>query len=104
MRTTPFIATVAAVALASSGFAAGIQKHEKRAEKRIEGGEDSGRLTPKEAERLENQQKVIEEQRQDALEDGEMGKRERRDIRHDQKRLSRDIHNKKHNERKARPD
>jgi hypothetical protein len=74
-----------------------IKKHEQREQHRIDQGEKSGRLTPKESERLQNQQEVIDKERQDAGADGKITKRERRDIRHDQKRLNQDIHHKKHN-------
>jgi hypothetical protein len=94
-------AIVAACALVVAGAASlraeTIKKHEQREQRRIDQGEKSGRLTTKESERLQNQQEVIEKERQDAGADGKITKRERRDIRHDQKRLNQDIHHKKHN-------
>jgi hypothetical protein len=101
MRTVVVALAAAAIAAsASSGFAQNIQKHETRQEERIENGVNSGRLTDKEAGRLQNQQEIIHKEREQALEDGKISKRERRDIRHDQKRANKEIHHKKHNARK----
>ncbi|TML42169.1 MAG: hypothetical protein E6G23_08290, partial [Actinobacteria bacterium] len=47
--------------------------------------------------RLENEQGQIEQERKGAMEDGKVTKQERRDICHDQNRLSKDIRRKKHN-------
>jgi hypothetical protein len=101
-RSVLMVAATFLVAGTSSGLAGEIKKHEKKEERRIERGEKSGKLTPKEAQRLENQQDVIEKEREQALEDGHVSKRERKDIRHDQKRLSQDIYKKKHNEKEMR--
>jgi hypothetical protein len=82
------------------GFGRTIKKRARSEENRIEQGKESGRLTPKEAERLENQQEIIDKERGQAMEDGKMTHRERRDIKHDQKRLSKDIYRKKHNKQR----
>jgi len=74
-----------------------IKKKEANEEHRIERGVEKGQITPKEEQRLENQQKTIEQEREDAAADGKITKRERRDIKHDQKRLSQDIKHKRHN-------
>jgi hypothetical protein len=84
---------------ASPGFAKSIKKHEAKEENHIEKGVKKGKITPKEQERLENQQQNIERERQEAWEDGKMSGRERKDIHHDQKRLDQDIKNKKTNAR-----
>lgn len=76
-----------------------IAKHEQRQEGRIEQGVNSGKLTDKEAERLENQQEIIENERENAAEDGKVTRGERREIRHDQRKASNAIRRKKHNER-----
>jgi uncharacterized protein HemX len=94
------VATIAIALLLSVAGAPAktIQKHEQNQDQRIENGENSGRLTPHETERLENQQQTIDEERQRALEDGHMSKGERREIRHDQREASRTIRKKKHND------
>jgi hypothetical protein len=91
------VATTAAPALSGP-----VKRHERREEHRIEQGVRRGDITPREEQRLENQQETIEDERQDAREDGKVSKRERRDIRHDQHRLSRDIERKKQNDRERR--
>jgi hypothetical protein len=68
-------------------------------EERIERGEESGRLTPRESNRLENEQETIHQERRRALEDGRVTRGEHREIRHDQRAASRDIRRKKHNAR-----
>src|SRR5262249_46708585 len=65
-------------------------------DRRIEKGEKSGSLTPKEAERLQNQQDTIHDERARALEDGKMSAGERREIRHDQKQANKSIRRQKH--------
>jgi hypothetical protein len=80
---------------------ASIQKHEQREANRINKGVRRGQLTPKETQRLRNQQSVIETERRQAMADGKMTKREHQDIRHDQKRLSHDIRHKRHNKKRA---
>jgi hypothetical protein len=98
-RIIPACAAVILLAGVSPTVAGEIQEREEHQERRIEKGERSGRLTPKEANRLENEQQTIEEERQRALEDGKITHGERREIRHDQKKANRDIRKKKHNER-----
>jgi hypothetical protein len=92
---------------ASPGLAKSIKKHEAKEENRIEHGVKKGKITPKEQQRLENQQQNIERERQEAWQDGKMSDRERKDIKHDQKRLDQDIQNKederaRHEVRRAR--
>ena len=82
------------------GFGRTIKKRATREETRIEHGKESGRLTDKETQRLENQQEIIDKERAQAMEDGKVTKRERRDIKHDQRRLSKDIYHKKHNKQR----
>ena len=90
------------VATVAPGLTASVKKRETKQENRIEKGVRSGKITPKEENRLENQQETIERERQQAWEDGKMSKRERRDIKHDQKRLGHDIEKKKENDRQVR--
>jgi hypothetical protein len=90
--------------IVAGAFAAGvpalaktIKKKEAAEQQRIERGVEKGQITPKEQQRLEDQQKTIEQERENAAADGKITKRERRDIKHDQKRLSQDIRHKRHN-------
>src|SRR5258705_6249677 len=76
-----------------------IAKREEQQQERIEHGVNSGKLTGKEAERLENQQEIIEQERENAKEDGKVTRGERREIRHDQNQASHAIRHKKHNDR-----
>ena len=74
-----------------------IQQHQENQDQRIEHGEASGQLTPHEANRLENEQQTIQDERSRDLADGHLSRGERREIRHDQRAASRDIYRKKHN-------
>ena len=91
---------VLAAALATPSIAT-IKKHEAREANRINKGVKRGQLTQKETQHLLNQQVTIEQERRRAMADGKMTKREHKDIRHDQKRLSKDIHYKRHNKKRA---
>jgi hypothetical protein len=93
------IATVLLVPV-SAALAKPIVKRMDRQEDRIDQGVNSGNLTDKEKERLENQQEIIQKERANAMEDGKVTRGERREIRHDQKRASHAIRRKKHNDRK----
>jgi hypothetical protein len=88
-------------ALVSPAMAGHIKKREQREANRIYKGMKSGQLTTKERNRLLNQQSTIDQERRQAMADGKMTKRERKDIRHDQNRLSHDIYNKRHNKKRA---
>jgi len=83
----------------SPALAKTIRKREANENQRIERGVEKGQITPKEQQRLDDQEKVIEQERENAAADGKITKRERRDIKHDQKRLSQDIRHKRHNAR-----
>jgi len=99
------IAMVVAGVLGAGGsptLAKTIKKRQANEEQRIERGVEKGQITPKEQQRLDGQQKVIEQERENAAADGKITKRERRDIKHDQKRLSQDIKHKRHNAQGAR--
>jgi hypothetical protein len=97
---TTICGLVVATALTSPAMAT-IKKHEQREANRINTGTKRGQLTTKERNRLLNQQSTIEVERRQAMADGKMTKREHKDIRHDQKRLSHDIRNKRHNKKRA---
>ena len=78
-----------------------IDKRERRQQKRIEQGEKSGQLTPKEAKRLERRENRIKRQETRAKAEGKMTPAERRKLTREQNRTSRAIYRKKHNARTA---
>jgi hypothetical protein len=91
---------VAALVLVSATAPAGvIHKRQKHQRARIREGVQSGELTPRERSKLRAEEKAIESEREAAQADGKITKGERRAIRHDQNRVSRDIYRKKHNAR-----
>jgi len=100
-RLVSIIVAGAFAAWALPTLAETIQQRDQNEQRRIERGSEKGQITPKEATRLQNQEKIIEQERQDAGADGKVTKRERRDIKHDQKRLSQDIRHKRHNAKKV---
>ena len=102
MKTSMVMGILAILAAgASSALGASIQKHQANEQRRINQGVHKGQLTGKEAHRLQNQQGAIEAERRQARDDGRITRPERRDIRHDQKRLSKDICHKRHNNKHA---
>ncbi len=99
--------TVVAAAVALFGIAlpplaeAGvIKKREERQQKRIAEGIENGELTAREATRLEGEQTKIEADRQKALSDGTMTKREKAKLTREQNRASRHIYRQKHDRQK----
>ncbi len=102
MKTIAIIAVgsmLCAVAAPTGVRAGEIRKRERHQERRIEQGERSGSLTPKETRRLENEQENIRDEKARAAADGKITRGERREIRHDQNAAGRDIVRKKHNAR-----
>ena len=77
-----------------SGFKDRIENQEKR----IDQGVNSGQVTPKEAGKLETGEAKIEANREKALSDGKMTKKERRKLNHQENKQSRKIHRAKHND------
>src|SRR5262245_22549172 len=99
-----FIPLIVALFLAVSiapGHAKTIKKREYNQANRINQGVKRGQLTPKETSRLLNEQTQVEMERRQAMADGKMSKGERQDIRHDQNRLGKDIHHKRHNKKRV---
>ena len=98
---SPIIVLVAGLILSlpPAAFSENLKKHDRHEEKRINKGEKRGALTDKEADKLENKQDAIQEERAEAKADGKVTKREKKSIRHEQKELSQDIYRKKHNDR-----
>ena len=74
-------------------------KRQGRQDRRIERGITSGRLTGREADRLAEQQRKIQRDKQAAMADGQVTRAERRHVRREQNRASRNIFRKKHNGR-----
>ena len=100
MRTAAIgLITALALCAPAATHAESLKARQQHQEQRIEHGADSGRLTPRETERLQNEEQTIRDERQRALEDGKMTRGERHDIRHDEKAASRDIRRKAHNDR-----
>lgn len=97
---TRWTGVAASVALASfisvSTVQAGeIVDRERRQQERIGQGVQSGELTAKETQRLEKQQGKIEADREKALADGKMTKKERAKLRTEQNRASYHIYRQK---------
>jgi uncharacterized protein HemX len=78
-----------------------IQKREQNQEKRIEQGEKSGQLTPREAGRLERQQTKIKQDEERMKSDGKLTKQERKKLTREQNRASRNIYKEKHDKQKT---
>jgi hypothetical protein len=78
-----------------------IQKREINQQQRIQQGVDSGRLTPREAGRLETQQARIRQRETRMKADGRLTARERNSLTRQQNRANRNIYRKKHNLRHA---
>ncbi|MEO8299081.1 MAG: hypothetical protein ABI574_14860 [Burkholderiales bacterium] len=94
-------ATGLAAAQPASGPATpGIDKRQANQEKRIEQGEASGSLTPREANRLERQQGRVEKVEQTAKADGTVTAKERRTLHRmqdrDSARIARQKHDRQH--------
>ena len=71
-------------------------------QKRIQQGEKSGQLTPKEAGRLERQEGRIDKVEGKAAADGHVSKKEARHINHMQNRESHRIYRQKHDAQKTK--
>lgn len=78
-----------------------INQRERNQQARIRQGVKSGQLTPGEARRLEAQQGKIKADKMAAKSDGKVTPAERRHLKRELNRASRNIHRKKHNARKA---
>lgn len=76
-----------------------IDKHEANQQKRIANGIDSGELTAREAATLEKREASIDVREAAAKADGNVTKKERAKLLAAQKRTSKVIYRKKHNER-----
>ena len=88
-----------ALALAGPATAGLAKRREHWQHRRMERGIRSGRITPREAARLDRQQGKIERDRQKAMADGHMSRREHHKINREQNRAGRTLFRKKHNRR-----
>jgi len=102
---TTAVASLGVMLVAGAAFAGAddpvIQKREQNQERRIQQGEKSGELTPKEAGKLEAGQTKIKQDEQKMKADGKLTKEERRKLTREQNKAGKDIYRKKHNKRKA---
>jgi len=79
-----------------------IDRREANQERRIEQGEKSGALTPREAARLEKGQARVDKMEAKATADGKVTAKERRQIEKAQDRESRRIYREKHDKQTAK--
>jgi hypothetical protein len=92
-----------AAAPAASPATPVVDQRQARQEKRIDQGQASGALTPRETRRLEREQKVIGKAETQAKADGTVTPRERRQLHHMQDAASKDIHRQKHDRQQRMP-
>lgn len=91
----------AGAAFAQSDF--GIERRDHYQDSRIDRGVATGRITSREAVRLESQQAQIERMEARARADGRLSGRERARIDHAQDRLGRDIYRQSHDRQTSNP-
>ena len=94
-------ATVALPAAAQTQSTPRIDQRQANQEHRIEKGEQSGALTPKEAARLEKGQAHVQKMENKATADGKVTPKERARIQKAQNQQSRRIYREKHDKQKA---
>ena len=80
-----------------------VDARQQRQAERIEQGQASGALTPRETHRLEREQKGIAKAEATAKADGTVTPAERKRLAHMQNKASRDIHHQKHDAQTAAP-
>ena len=94
----PFILLLTVAVISANGQT--IRKKSRNERARIAQGVKSGELTKGETVKLANEQKEIRKDVKEAKkDDGHIGPRERAEIKHDQRKASRDIYRAKHNKR-----
>jgi uncharacterized membrane protein YebE (DUF533 family) len=91
------IGVILMIAIACNVNAQTIKQTQVNQQRRIVEGERTGQITPAEAKRLENEQRRIQAEKRVARADGHVSPRERRIIKTDQRRASRDIYRAKVN-------
>jgi hypothetical protein len=107
MKIQTIVAVAVATAFAVPAFAQTdstrrIDQREANQERRIEQGEKSGALTPREAARLEKGQSRVDKMEKKAMADGKVSAKERRRIEHAQDQQSRRIYREKHDKQTAK--
>ena len=95
-------ATIALTAVAQTQSTPRIDQRQANQERRIEQGEKSGALTPKEAARLEKGEAHIQKMEDKATADGKVTRKERTRIEKAQDRSSRRIYREKHDRQRAK--
>lgn len=80
-----------------------IRKRQVEQQRRIRRGIRSGELTRGEVKTIEKNQREIQQDKREAKSDGTVTAAERREIRQDQNKASRQIYRKKHNNRDRKP-
>ena len=91
--------TVIAISMSISSADAQVKQRAKNQHVRIVQGVKSGELTHAEAKNLAHKEKDVRQDVKEAKADGKVTPAERKDIRQDQRKASRAIYRKKHNER-----
>ena len=98
MKRLPIVAAACVFAFSTvMATARVIHERQQHQAARIHHGTQSGELNSKEAAKLQSEQRTIQGDREKALADGKITKRERRSIRHEQNQASKDIRRMKHN-------
>lgn len=100
--TLAVIGAFAVPALAQVQSTPRIDQRQQNQERRIEQGEKSGALTPKEAARLEKGQARVQKMENKATADGKVTKKEARRIERAQDRQSKKIYKEKHDKQTAK--
>ena len=90
------LACFALSAVAQTSSTPRIDKRQENQERRIEQGQKSGQLTPKEAARLEKGQARVQKMEDKAAADGKLTKKERAKIEQAQNRQSKKIYRERH--------
>lgn len=88
---------------AASGATPGVDQRQARQEQRIEQGKASGQLTPREARRMERQQKGVARAESHAKADGSVTPRERKRLHKMQNQTSKNIRKQKHDRQHMPP-
>lgn len=100
--TTLFVAGGALAQTPSDRMEQRIDARQERQEQRIDGGVESGKLTQREATRLEHQQAHIDHAENRALADGSLNRKEALRMENMQDRAKRNIRHQKHDRQHAR--
>jgi hypothetical protein len=100
--TAAALAALVLPAVAQTQSTPRIDQRQANQERRIEQGEKSGALTPKEAARLEKGQARVQRMENKAAADGKITPKERARIEHAQNRESKKIYREKHDKQTAK--